>query len=81
MVDENRPLLQGAGIVVRRGRRTILDDVDIAVEPEEILTLIGPNGSGKTTLIRTLLGLQRPDKGRVDSTPGLRVGYMPQSNV
>ncbi len=78
MGDEKRPLLRGAGIVVRKGRRTILDDVDIAVEPEQILTLIGPNGSGKTTLIRTLLGLQRPDKGRIDSAPGLRVGYMPQ---
>ncbi|HCK27993.1 MAG TPA: zinc ABC transporter ATP-binding protein, partial [Alcanivorax sp.] len=38
----------------------------------------GPNGAGKSTLARLVLGLARPDRGRVERRPGLRVGYMPQ---
>lgn len=50
--------------VVRRGRH-LLEHVDLALDPGELLALVGPNGAGKTTLLRTLLGLARPDGGRV----------------
>ncbi|MEE2998120.1 MAG: ATP-binding cassette domain-containing protein, partial [Pseudomonadota bacterium] len=49
-------LVTGNNIGVRYGQRMVLDDVDIAVHRNELVTLIGPNGSGKTTLVRTLLG-------------------------
>ena len=66
------------GITVRLGDRPVLENVSIAVEPGEIVTLIGPNGSGKTTLVRTILGLQRPYDGEVRQRDGLRIGYVPQ---
>jgi zinc transport system ATP-binding protein len=75
---EAAALVSARGITLRMGRRTVLDDVDIAVHPGEIVTLIGPNGSGKTTLVRALLGLQKPDAGSVTTAPGLRIGYAPQ---
>lgn len=71
-------LVQGAGIGVRHGRRTILQDVDFEVRRGEIVTLIGPNGSGKTTLVRTLLELESPETGTVKCKTGIRVGYTPQ---
>ncbi len=56
----------------------ILQDVNLQVASSEIVALIGPNGAGKSTLVRIVLGLLRPDSGRVWLKPGLRIGYMPQ---
>jgi ABC-2 type transport system ATP-binding protein len=42
-----------------------LDGVDLALRPGEILALLGPNGAGKSTAVSLLLGLRRPDSGRV----------------
>lgn len=71
-------LLSARGVSLSRNGRHILIDVDIDVQPREILTLIGPNGSGKTSLVRLLLGLNRPDRGEVRRSASLRVGYVPQ---
>lgn len=56
----------------------VLDHVNIAVQPREVLTVVGLNGSGKTTLLRVLMGLTQPDEGEVIRRQGLRMGYMPQ---
>lgn len=72
------PLIEARGLTVTRGGRPVLEDVDIAIGPGEIVTVVGPNGSGKTTLLRALIGAVRPDAGTVRRAPGLRVGYVPQ---
>ncbi|MEC9367682.1 MAG: metal ABC transporter ATP-binding protein [Pseudomonadota bacterium] len=84
MQKQRRPVVKGASLiaakalrVARRGK-VILDHVDIAVAPGEIVTVIGPNGAGKTTLVRTLLGLTKADSGSVERREGLRIGYLPQ---
>ncbi len=46
-----------------RGRRTVVEDVDLAVEAGEVLALVGRNQAGKSTLLRLLAGLLRPDAG------------------
>ncbi|WP_103717539.1 ABC transporter ATP-binding protein [Bosea psychrotolerans] len=48
----------------RFGRRTVVDNVDLAVATGEIVGFLGPNGSGKTTTIRMICGLLRPDAGQ-----------------
>lgn len=60
------------------GQRPILQDISLQLHRGEIMTLIGLNGSGKTTLLRVILGLLKPDRGRVWLRPALRIGYMPQ---
>ncbi len=71
-------LVEARGISLRFGRRNVLEAVDLAVRPGEIVTLVGLNGAGKSTLIRVLLGIVAPDTGEVRRRPGLRIGYSPQ---
>jgi zinc transport system ATP-binding protein len=73
-----RPLLSLRGVTVTLGAARVLENVDLAVAPGEIVTMIGPNGAGKTTLLRVALGLLRPERGELWLRPGLRIGYMPQ---
>ena len=49
----------------RKGVRRALDGFDMTVEAGQVHGLLGPNGSGKTTTLRTLLGLIRPNGGRM----------------
>jgi branched-chain amino acid transport system ATP-binding protein len=46
-----------------------LENVDLALKPDEIVGLIGPNGAGKTTFVNVLTGFQPPDLG------GVHLGY------
>jgi energy-coupling factor transporter ATP-binding protein EcfA2 len=55
----------------------VLERVNLAGGPGEVVVLMGPNGGGKTTLLRVLGGLLRPRSGTVDRAPG-RVAYLPQ---
>ncbi|MFI5493247.1 ATP-binding cassette domain-containing protein [Actinoplanes sp. NPDC051859] len=49
----------------RKGVRRALDGFDMVVESGQVHGFLGPNGSGKTTTLRTLLGLIRPNAGRM----------------
>ena len=72
------PLVSVEGLDVTLAGRRILEGVDLAVAPGEVVALIGPNGAGKTTLLRTVLGLERPSAGRIARRAGLAIGYVPQ---
>ena len=58
-------LLQMRGIHKRFGLVTALDNVDLTVQPGEILGLLGGNGAGKTTLMNVLFGLYKADAGEI----------------
>ncbi len=82
------PLIQLSDITFRRDGRTILDDINLTVYRGDFLAVTGPNGGGKTTLLRIILGLLKPDTGRVlylgedgRTVPSLSFGYLPQKNT
>ncbi len=52
-------------VTVRLGERTILDGVDLTVQRGETMVILGASGSGKSTILRVIIGLVRPDAGRV----------------
>ncbi len=77
------------GVCKRFGGVSVLEPTDLIVTGERTLVLIGPSGSGKSTVLRLIVGLIRPDAGRItvdgiESTPstirGLRerIGYVIQ---
>jgi len=53
-------------VTKRFGETAALDSVDVEVQAGEVLALLGPNGAGKTTALSLLLGLRRPDSGKVE---------------
>ena len=53
-----------AGLTKRFGKRTVVDDVALAIPSGSVCGFVGPNGAGKTTTIRMLLGLVRPTSGK-----------------
>jgi branched-chain amino acid transport system ATP-binding protein len=58
-------LLSAEGLHARYGSVVALSGVDLTVDRDEIVALLGRNGAGKTTLLRCLMGLHRPSAGRV----------------
>ncbi|MEU8434211.1 ABC transporter ATP-binding protein [Streptomyces sp. NPDC029216] len=53
------------GVSVAYHGTTVLDSLDLTVEPGEVMALLGPSGSGKTTALRAVAGFVRPAAGRV----------------
>ena len=67
--------------VIAANGSQLLADVNLSIEPGQIVSVIGPNGAGKSTLIRVMAGLQAASKGEVLRQTGLRLGYVPQQLV
>ncbi len=65
----------------------ILEGINLSIEQNDFLGIIGPNGGGKTTLLKVILGLITPSHGRVlvlGKTPQRSrgsIGYVPQHNL
>jgi iron complex transport system ATP-binding protein len=85
------PILSIRDVGVSFGGLTVLDGVNLDVQPGEIRGLIGPNGAGKTTLLRAVAGLV-PVQGRIEiigtsvsdlpiAERARRVAYLPQGHV
>jgi len=58
-------IIEVEGLTKRYGTRTVVDNVDLRVEPGEIFGILGPNGAGKTTTVECIEGLWTPDAGTI----------------
>ncbi len=89
-MDQTGVLLRADGLVKIYGQRAVVNGVDLEVRPGEIVGILGPNGAGKTTTFYMIVGLVRPDGGRVsfrgEDVTGkpmhmrarMGMGYLPQ---
>jgi ABC-type multidrug transport system ATPase subunit len=84
---KSRPLIEVEKARYRYGTGDwALDNISFKVDSGVVLGLVGPNGSGKTTLYRLVLGLMRPQEGRVEvagAAPAAHrrrfgIGYLPE---
>ncbi|MDD1751228.1 MAG: metal ABC transporter ATP-binding protein [Methanothrix sp.] len=72
---------------VCRGEHAVLESINLELKAGDFLGLIGPNGGGKSTLLKVMLGLIKPDRGRIKifglppAAARSKVGYMPQKTV
>jgi zinc transport system ATP-binding protein len=77
-------IIEVEGLNFAYDAQPILEDVNLSVQAEEFLAIIGPNGGGKTTLLRLLLGLLQPKAGRIrilgeaPQKARHRIGYVAQ---
>jgi NitT/TauT family transport system ATP-binding protein len=62
----------------RRRETVALSGVSLRAAPGETVTVVGPSGCGKTTLLELICGLQRPDRGRLESP---RAAFMAQRDL
>jgi len=67
--DEDRSnastVLRAEHLTKRYDKRAVVDDVTLEVEQGNIVGLLGPNGAGKTTTFHMIVGLTRPNEGRI----------------
>jgi ABC-type Mn2+/Zn2+ transport system ATPase subunit len=79
-----RPVAVGSALIVADqvtvayGVDPVIVDIDLTIEPGDMIGIVGPSGSGKSTLLKALLGGISPRSGSVTRRPDLTVGFVPQ---
>jgi len=73
-VSDQVPMVLAEDVHKRFGRLEVLKGISLAVQPGEVLCLLGPSGSGKSTFLRCINHLEKIDGGRL-SVDGRLVGY------
>jgi ABC-2 type transport system ATP-binding protein len=61
-----KPAIRLSGLTKKFGTLTAVNNVDLTIQPGEVVALLGPNGAGKSTTIDLLLGLARPTDGTAE---------------
>jgi len=74
------PALTIAGLHAGYGRYDVLRDVSLTVARGEAVAVLGPNGAGKTTVLRSIMGLVKHRRGRIE-VGGLDVSRLPAHKV
>jgi len=65
MSTTSTPKIQLIGVKKRFGPKVVLDGVDLTIEKQSSLVIIGGSGTGKSVTIKSILGILRPDEGTI----------------
>ena len=71
-------LIEVQNLCVGYGNKEVLRNVNLSLNKNEIVTIVGPNGSGKTTLFKSIIGSTPISSGKVLIRSNLKIGYVPQ---
>jgi ATP-binding cassette, subfamily F, member 3 len=75
------PLITLDRVKVGYGHRVVLDRLDLRIDPDDRIALLGANGNGKSTFAKLLAGTLAPMGGELVCAPKLRVGYFAQHQI
>src|SRR5699024_4664354 len=71
-------ILQGSNLARRYGIEVIFENVQMTIQHNSRIALVGRNGAGKSTLLKMLANIQAPDDGQVTLTKEITIDYMDQ---
>ena len=74
-------MIQLTGAAKRLGPKTLFENLDWLVTPNERAGIVGANGTGKSTLLKILAGMDGLDAGSMVTMKGASVGYLPQEGL
>src|ERR1700735_3823772 len=74
-------MLQLSAAGKRFGPRTLFENADWLITPNERTALVGANGTGKSTLLKVLAGSESLDYGGLQGPRGMTIGYLPQEGL
>ncbi len=58
-------MLELENICFERENRKILDNINLNLDTDQFIAITGPNGSGKSTLVKIIMGIEKPDSGKI----------------
>src|SRR3954451_13848534 len=74
-------MIQLTGAAKRFGPKTLFENLDWLVTPNERVGIVGANGTGKSTLLKILAGMDGLDGGSMTAQKSLTRGYLPQEGL
>ncbi len=77
----NPPLIRLEGVAVGYGERPVLRDIDLRIDTEDRIAILGANGQGKSTFAKLLCGRLPPMAGAMRHHKKMRVGYFAQHQM
>ncbi len=83
MTNQNDKLIELVNVTAGYGKNIVLRNVNLTINTNDFIGIIGPNGGGKTTLIKLLIGQLKPFTGEViyhTKGNGSLIGYLPQAS-
>jgi ATP-binding cassette, subfamily F, member 3 len=75
------PIIATDDVAVGYDGRTVLSDLDLRIDNDDRIALLGANGNGKSTLVKLIAGRLAPMQGTVTRAANLRVGYFAQHQL
>ncbi|MED3036383.1 ABC transporter ATP-binding protein [Bacillus tropicus] len=79
----SKNILQFHNVSFHYDEKSIINELNAAIQDKEFVSIIGPSGCGKSTLFRLITGLEEASTGQIEltETKGHPVGYMPQKDM